>query len=229
VITQPQEIPLIERKKARIKLALLDTAVELMRIKSFSEITVEELCQITEISKGTFFSYFPRKSDLIVFYIRLWSIEAVWAAKHEYGASAGLKLIEATFIWTGKLFEDHPKLLREIIALRAFEPETFTNLAQDGAILIGPAERLLRFPGKEGIEKIPEGNFVKIILENLRFAIERGELPAKTDVEQVLLALMSTFYGIPLMLGNDIPNRLSKAYSAQLKVLKEGFGSQTKG
>lgn len=218
-----QSIPLTERKKARRKLALLDVAVNLMRKKPLSEITVEELCQKTEISKGTFFTDFPRKVDLIFFYIRLWSVEAVWTARHEYCASAGLRLIEAIFTWTGRIFEDHPRLFSEIIALRAFHPQEFTRLSENSGVMVGVAERILRFPKKEGIETIPEGTFINIVRENLQLAMQQDELPQDTNLREATLAVLSSFYGIPLMLGDRSPKNLPQAYLKHLKLLWMGL------
>ena len=73
-----KDIPLQQRKQARTRLALLDATIELMREKSLANITVEEICREVEVSKGTFFRYFPRKVDLIFYYIRLRNIEVIW-------------------------------------------------------------------------------------------------------------------------------------------------------
>jgi AcrR family transcriptional regulator len=218
-VIQLKSIPLSERKKARNKLALINAAEELMRQKPLSEITVEELCEKVEISKSSFFAYFPRKTDLIFFNARLWSVEAVWAAKYEYGASDGLELIDAVFAWSGKNFEEHPRLANEVIALRASDPGSFDRMDEDKSTLVGPAERILRFSQKEGIESIREGTLITILRENLKVAIEKGELPKDTNFEVVILALASIFFGIPLLLGDQTSKNYSKEYSNQLALL----------
>ncbi len=91
------DIPLRERKQARSRLALLNAAVERMREKALADITVEELCQAAEVSKGTFFRYFARKVDLIFYYIRLWSIEVTWRERKAADSTSSLALIEALF------------------------------------------------------------------------------------------------------------------------------------
>jgi AcrR family transcriptional regulator len=224
-----RSISLNERKKARNKLALLDAALELTRRRPLSEITVQELCDITEISKSAFFNYFSLKVDLIVFYCRLWSVEAVWTAQHEYGASPGLRQIEAVFDWSGKIFEEHPRLVGEIIALRALQHASFAQLLEDSVVLVGPAERALRFHGKEGIESIPEGNLSRIIRTNLQAAVVQGDLPKKANFDEATVALASVFYGVPLMLCHQIPRCYAKEYSKQLKPILRALRQDGKG
>ena len=79
-----EEIPLRERKSARIKLALLDAALERMLKRPFAEITVKELCEAVEISEVTFFNYFHAKNELLRYYLRLWSVEVFWRAAMFY-------------------------------------------------------------------------------------------------------------------------------------------------
>jgi AcrR family transcriptional regulator len=227
-----KDIPLRERKQARTRLALLDAAVERMREKALADITVEEICQEVEVSKGTFFRYFTRKADLILYHIRLWSIEVMWHATRTAGGSPGLAMIEALFDWTAGVFEDHPHLFAELIAFRAFEPQEFTKLVRDDKVLVSQAERLLRFPDLDGIESIPEGTFHSIFRHNLQAAAEKAELPGSIDIDDVVLSLACIFYGVPLMLADHAPKDLSAAYSCQLRLLWTGLrasaGKRTK-
>ena len=216
-------IPLRERKQARTRLALLDAAIERMREKALADITVEEICQEVEVSKGTFFRYFTRKADLILYHIRLWSIEVMWHATRAAGGSPGLAMIEALFDWTAAVFDDHPRLFAELIAFRAFEPQEFTKLVRDDKIMVSQAERLLRFPDLDGIESIPEGTFHSIFRHNLRSAVVNGELPDSINTDDVVLSLACIFYGVPLMLADRVPKNLRAAYSLQVRLLWTGL------
>ena len=217
------DIPLRQRKQARNRLALLDATLKLMREKALADITVEELCQEVEISKGTFFRYFPRKVDLILYYIRLWSIEFTWHAKKAAGSSPGLAVIEQLFDCTAALFEDHPRLFAELIAFRAFEPQEFTRLVHNEKIMVPEEDRLLRFPDLDGIELIPEGTFQGIFRYSLKNAIANEELPDNIDIDEVILSLACIFYGVPLMLADRVPKNLGAAYSHQLRLLWTGL------
>jgi TetR/AcrR family transcriptional regulator, cholesterol catabolism regulator len=62
----PDPFPsLRERKKAATKERLYFEALDLFRHKGFAATTVEEIAEAAEVSKGTFFNYFPSKEALL--------------------------------------------------------------------------------------------------------------------------------------------------------------------
>ena len=54
-----------ERKKAATKERLYFEALDLFRHKGFAATTIEEIAEAAEVSKGTFFNYFPAKEALL--------------------------------------------------------------------------------------------------------------------------------------------------------------------
>ncbi len=54
-----------ERKKAATRERIYFEALELFRRKGFAATTVEEIAAAAEVSKGTFFNYFPSKEALL--------------------------------------------------------------------------------------------------------------------------------------------------------------------
>src|SRR6516165_11131234 len=56
-----RSLPLRERKKLRTRRALADTALRLFTEKGFDATTLEELAEEAEVSKSTFFRFFPAK------------------------------------------------------------------------------------------------------------------------------------------------------------------------
>jgi len=61
----PLQPSLRERKKAATKERLYFEALELFRRKGFAAATVEEIAQAAEVSRGTFFNYFPSKEAVL--------------------------------------------------------------------------------------------------------------------------------------------------------------------
>ena len=62
--TQPagdRALPLRERKKLRTRRTLADTALRLFTENGFGRTTLEELAEEAEVSKSTFFRFFPAK------------------------------------------------------------------------------------------------------------------------------------------------------------------------
>jgi AcrR family transcriptional regulator len=61
-----QEIPgLRERKKARLRRQIIDTAIRLFRKQGYEKTRVDDIVKILEISQPTFFRYFPSKDAVL--------------------------------------------------------------------------------------------------------------------------------------------------------------------
>jgi AcrR family transcriptional regulator len=63
---QIQEIPgLRERKKARLRQQIIETAIRLFRKQGYEKTRVDDIVKILEISQPTFFRYFPSKDAVL--------------------------------------------------------------------------------------------------------------------------------------------------------------------
>jgi len=59
------ELGLRERKKARLRQEIIETALRLFRAKGYENTRVEDVVQVLEISQPTFFRYFPTKDAVL--------------------------------------------------------------------------------------------------------------------------------------------------------------------
>ncbi|RTZ99275.1 MAG: hypothetical protein DSY90_01640 [Deltaproteobacteria bacterium] len=219
-----KDIPLRERKQSKTRLAIHDASMRLLKKKHLAQIKVEEICEEVEISRGTFFSYFPRKIDLLYYTIRLWSIEGGWLLSKTPENERGIAFIEYMFKWCGRSMKENPIIWAEFMALRVFEPRTIHNLNINNVSMVTQTDKLLRFPDKPGIEDIPEGTVVTLFRENLEMAIERKELPGNTDIDTVLISLTSILYGVPTMMsGYTNYEKLLEEYERQLNIFWTGL------
>ena len=218
-----KKFPLRERKKAQTRLSILDSVINLLHDKPLSNITIEEICDEIQISKGTFFQYFPQKTDVLVLYGLLWNLEAMWLVTKSPKIAPGLDAINYIFKELGKKVEAHPRLWMEIIAIRAHQPQKFAQMGSRETDQVNTVERLIRFPKLRGIESIPEGNFRQFFLLNLKAAIEKGELPETTDIETAYMSLACIFYGVPLMSFDKQSDGCSDAFKNQLSILWNGL------
>ncbi|MCH8837914.1 MAG: TetR/AcrR family transcriptional regulator [Candidatus Marinimicrobia bacterium] len=219
------DFPLRQRKYARTKLALLDAVLERLAKKPLEEITVRELCADTEVSEATFFNYFPTKTDLLVYYIQLWTIEVSWYVEHEVRQGSALKTIEAIFVYTAMKSEQQPAIMGEIIAYQArmSAPPTLGDVT--------PVERIMAFPDCVGVESLPARGLTSILPGLIEKTVQEGELPRDTDGAMVLAALTSIFFGVPIV-QRSLENYSTKdLYIAQLRTLWAGLKSrnQNKG
>ncbi|UUZ82288.1 TetR/AcrR family transcriptional regulator [Paenibacillus sp. P26] len=69
------EIPLRELKKARTKVALYEAFLALMGDNIFRDVMLDDICRKAEVSRVTFFKFFQRKEDLLIYFMRVWLTE----------------------------------------------------------------------------------------------------------------------------------------------------------
>jgi len=212
-----EDLPLRERKRARTRLALLDALLSRIGPRGIDQIPVKELCAEVEISEVTFFKHFPAKSDLLTYFIQLWTIEMAWHANQAAQLQgSGLEAIGEVFARTAQDAAQNIDIMLEIIAHQARMPK---NLALPG---VSAAERLLRFPGLAGVKSLPAEGLESILPRFLRTAIEQRELPPSSDIASLTLALSCVFFGVPLCVGRHDPAAIAPLYRQQLALVWAG-------
>lgn len=55
-----------ERKRRETRARIADTALALFKKRGFSAVTVDEIAEAADVSKRTFFDYFPAKEDVVI-------------------------------------------------------------------------------------------------------------------------------------------------------------------
>lgn len=210
-----------ETKYARTKLALLDAALALIRQKPFDDIAVTELCETAEVSYATFFNYFPKKDDLLVYFIQLWSVEVAWHARRTEPGKGALAAIESIFGHTASQCEKGPEIMGEIIALMARRRPGGVSRPSP----LTEAEKRIRFPHIGDFKGLGDMGLESILPPLIAASIKNGELPASTDREMVLEGLAAVFLGVPVALAAYGPANYKKAYARQLQTLWAGIRS----
>jgi AcrR family transcriptional regulator len=126
---QPEQIPsLRERKKAATKERIFFEALELFRRQGFASTTIEAIAEAADVSKGTFFNYFPAKEALLHYLgVRraVAAAEALRGTLNDPDLSARRKLNEML-----QRVSDNVERDRELTRLAVFEamkaPDTLT-------------------------------------------------------------------------------------------------------
>ncbi len=213
-------IPLRERKYARTKLALVNAAIQRLEATPMEEITVNALCDDVEISEATFFNYFAKKSDLLDYYMQLWTLEISWKVRQS--GQSGTAAIDTLFAAAAQQFQQHPGLMGEVLARLA-------RLREKPRLqTIGRAERHRAFEKEindenaSEIEALEVSGLDAVLAPALQQAINRGELPANTHVPTTMLGLVALFYGIPLLLRMNNPDAIPSSYRQQLAIFWQG-------
>ncbi len=116
-------LPLREKKFARVRLAILSAALQLMKERSLADISVREICELAQVAPATFFNYFPSKEDVLVYYMQLWSIPVVLQCRAVAAQRTVFDAVVTVFDYTACEMEQYPRLMFEIIAYIAHATE----------------------------------------------------------------------------------------------------------
>ena len=206
-----------ERKFARTRLSLAEAVTNHLEAASFESLSVKSLCERVQISEATFFNYFPKKEDLIIYLDRLWTLELNWYGRQATEQQHGLAVIEALFRYTSIQIQKKPGLMGEIIAHEALARELLAGPE------ITPAERMIAFSDLDDINSLPDDSLENLLRSSLQAGIDQGELPPNTALAAAMVALVSIFYGVPLAMQHANPAAIGAMYRQQLALLWAGL------
>jgi AcrR family transcriptional regulator len=213
-------LPLREKKFARVRLAILSVVLQLMKERSLAEISVREICEVAQVAPATFFNYFPSKEDVLVYYMRLWSIPVTLQFRAVAAKRTVLDAIITVFDYTAREMEQYPRLMFEIIAYiaHATEPPHPPSLTR--------AEKLLAFPDLPGAEDVEPQSIDELFTAWLKQAVRAGDLPSSLETGAVALLLKTIFYGVPLATRREGVHTIRSAYHEALEVLLKSWRTE---
>ncbi len=206
-----------QRKFAKTRLALAEAVTNHLEAAAFETLSVKALSERVQISEATFFNYFPKKEDLIVYLDRLWTLELNWYGRQAAQQGKGLAVIESLFRYTAIQIQKKPGLMAEIIS-----HEALSRQRSEGPE-ITPAERMMAFSDLDGIEELSDESLEGLLRSSLESAIEQGDLPANTAISAAMVGLVSVFYGVPLAIQHTNAAAIGTMYRQQLELLWGGL------
>jgi len=200
-----------EQKKGLLKLALLETALDLIKQKSFDEITVKEICLPNNISEVTFFTYFEKKNDILRFFMLIWNFMRE-VQMHQHGRPRGLEGIYS-------LFEDIAATDNSLVIMVSLI-SYISKLQQvpEKTKLTG-GEIYALFPELPAAQLLIPMELEAQLELHIKQANEKEEIPTSMESEALVSSLSSLFYGMPLIVYMKQENDLKKAYSQALDII----------
>jgi len=193
-----KEICLRDKKKGLLRLQILETVTELMKDNHFEDIKVKDICRVVNISEVTFFKYFKKKEELLLFYMLVWNyrremrISRVVREKGKVGiysifhdtatTELALEILLSFIAFISKLKERPDRLVLEEYE----KDEIITPLSLDDQIIMHVQE-----------------------------AVDSGDLPKEVDTHKTNNLISSIYYGTPLV-AHMTGDSLDKLYKENL-------------
>lgn len=180
------DIPLRELKKAKNKIALYEAALSLMKDRMFSRVMLEDICKRAEISKVTFFKFYQRKEDLLIYFMRIWLTERVIEIDTE--GKKGFQAFRHLLSHVAKEHQVRPGMMPSLISFLAEQ-----NM-QPCMPELSPAEVSLLFPGdEEAGSRSP--NMYELFQQFMKEEDQAGRLNKALTLEQAVQICFTIFYG----------------------------------
>ncbi|ASJ55062.1 TetR family transcriptional regulator [Brevibacillus formosus] len=182
-----EPISLREKKKAKTKFALLDAALELIGDGSFRNVLVEDICERAEVSKVTFFKFFPQKEELLIYYMSIWQAECFVELQNT--GKRGWEAVRHVFAKVARDSEKHPGIMLSLVSFLAEQK------MHPCVPLLSEAELFLRFPEHEEREALGAVDLHQIFQRCIQEAARDGQLAPHVNEEEAIILLFSMFYG----------------------------------
>ncbi|MDR6227315.1 TetR/AcrR family transcriptional regulator [Desmospora profundinema] len=206
-----KNINLRELKKARTKLLLLQTTLDLIGQGSMKDLHVEDICRKAEISKVTFFNYFSKKEELFCYFMGIWGLHrAVEQHLHPLRGIAGIRRI------FHRVAEEDLRSSGVMLNLIRFLAGT------DGKPDVPPitdAEKQVLYPEWDDITEWDLPHLYELFRHFLQESVEDGEVTAEMPLETLTLVTISQFYGAFLSGHNGGVADMKMHYDMHLRLL----------
>ena len=204
------DIPLRELKKARSKIALYESFLSLMEDGTFRDVMLDDICRKAEVSRVTFFNYFQRKEDLLVYFMRVWLTERI--IEIGAGRMRGFAAVRHLLQQVARQSERQPGIMPSLISYLA-EMNMHPCMPE-----LSEAEIRLLFPGNETVgAEAPDMR--KLLEACMREAKADGELRKEYTVDSAVQALFTVFYGGFLTARLYGTNHVADVYESHLQWL----------
>ena len=201
-----------EMKKAKQKLAVADAFIKELETSKFEDVIIKEVCVAAEISEGTFYNYFPKKSDVIFYYREISFVKIIAHLKGLGSRYSALQRINTIFDVLAEGVSN-ANVLYELSSLfiRNYERRQKRTLT--------PAEVCYIAPEVSYDDIIAAESLHGVFCGLLRDAKKNEELPPRASVDDAALSLNVIMAGVPMSIEEGRFAMLKKYYQKQLKLL----------
>ncbi len=211
-----RELSLREKKSARLKLTILDSAVELIGKREFKDLHIEEICERAEISAVTLYKYFPQKEDILLYYFRIWCLHR--SVEQEVNNINGILAVEHLFEAASAALEELPGLMYGLFGVMAELPGLPDHVEPNYA------EKQILYPDHPTVADRPVPDLAMLFRKHLTQAIEKGDMSDQIEPVEVMKILQGIFYGGAIT-ARSLKLPVWDVYDAHLQVIFDYFRS----
>jgi len=181
------KLPLRELKKARSKIALYEASLELIGRSTFRAVKLEDICEKAEVSKVTFFKFFPQKEDVLVYFMNVWLLERMLRIEEDglRGAGAARYIMHSVAEGSG----ERPGLMLSLISFLS-ESQMHPCLP-----VLSDAELHLLFPGREDRARATPVDIFALFRRLIDEAKADGDCRREESTAVLAQWLLTIFYG----------------------------------
>ena len=202
-----------EKKHAKTKIALAKAFLERLKSTRFSDISIKEVCNVVEVSEGTFYNYFSNKIELARYFERITLLKVAWEVQKKEQQLKPLEMIEYAFDLMA-IEISQPFLFYEMVSL--FTTERIK--LKEGQALT-EAEKYFAFPKCNDIEKVEVVTIENLFSELVNKAQKKGTISKKLKANDILINLMAILIGVPLAIEIEDFDKINRLYRSQLALL----------
>lgn len=203
-------VPLRELKKARSKIALYEASLELIGRSSFREVKLEDICAKAEVSKVTFFKFFPQKEDVLIYFMNVWLLTRM--LEMEENRLRGDAAIRHLLHCVAEEADEKPGLMLSLIGFLA-ESKMHPCMPE-----LSDGEYQLLFPGREEKAKRISVDMFALFRKLLDEAKADGKCTRKEGTAQLAKWLLTVFYGA-FLTAHLCRQDVKETYESHLRLL----------
>ena len=176
-----------EIKKARSKIALFEASLDLIGRSTFRAVKLEDICEKAEVSKVTFFKFFPQKEDVLVYFMYVWLLERMLTIEERGLRGAGAIRYLLHSVADGS--EERPGLMLSLIG---FLSESQMHPCMP---VLSDAELHLLFPGREERARATSVDIFALFRRLIDEAKADGDCRREENTAVLAQWLLTIFYG----------------------------------
>lgn len=200
-----------ERKRSKLRLALLESLLSLLENMDLPEISVEMICARAETNKVTFFQNFKHKDQLLDYFVCKWGYDRSFEI--ETGKHAGYEGLKSVF---SSISRD-PLSLKIMVSLVSY----YTRVAEVPEMPVISACEYELFNSEAFAKNVQPRNLEQIFIHYL------SQIPQiqQKKHKNILQLLVTALYGVPVQMHLKLKpeSGMPAAYNLALKTILSSF------